>query len=428
MTTAGIVVLVLLGAALGAAMVLWFGDRRRTGEDSVVEAVRAELAAQQQVTMDELARRHRDDLQQAMDALLQLGGEQLDARVRSGAATLESRKELIDAELGRLGTTLEQVVELVRSLDAERASQLGQVSERLGQVSREHARLASATGALREALTSSQVRGQWGERLAVDVLNAAGFVEGVNYRTQTTTPSGSRPDITFLLPGDQLLHMDVKFPLANYLAMLEADAASDRERHRQAFLRDVRARVRELAERDYVDPANGTLDCVLLFLPNEQVYGFVHEHDPRLLDDALADKVVICAPSTLFATLAVIRQAVDRFAFERTSDEMLQLLAGFATQWDRFVDAMDKVGRGLATTQRAYDALSGTRRAQLERQLDRVEELRGQRGVEAVLAASTTPRLVALRGDDAPDPTPPSSDDKALWDAAASGTHGTNAR
>ncbi|MFW5933845.1 MAG: DNA recombination protein RmuC, partial [Actinomycetota bacterium] len=125
-------------------------------------------------------------------------------------------------------------------------------------------------------------------------------------------------------------------------------------------------------------------------------------HDPTLLDDALARKVVLCSPTTLFAVLAVIRQAVDRVALERVSDEILQLLAGFADQWERFVAAMDKVGRGLETTTRAYEALATTRRGQLEKQLQRIDELRRDRGVEAVVTASTRPRLVAL-GDDAPD-------------------------
>lgn len=405
MGTTGTLLLVVLAAGIGAAATMVVARRDASGK--VLAALRAELAEHQRTTVSQVAESHRGDLERAIDALLQVSGEQLDARVRSGAATLESRKELIDAELARMGTTLEQVTQLVRTLDAERATQFGRVTEQLGQVTRGNAELASTTGALREALTASQVRGQWGERMATDVLRAAGFVEGVNYRTQVTTPSGSRPDVTFLLPGDQVLHMDVKFPLNNYLAMLEAEGDTDRVSCRAAFLKDVRARVKELADRDYIDPSSGTLDCVLMFLPNEQVYGFVHEHDATLLDDALARKVVLCSPSTLFATLAVIRQAVDNFALERTSDEILQLLAGFAGQWDRFTAAMDKVGRGLETTQRAYDAVTGTRRNQLEKQLDRIEELRSHRGVEAVLARDATPRLVALHdqrptGDDLP--------------------------
>ena len=331
------------------------------------------------------------------EQLVALVAEQVRAQLDTGAAHLDSRKELIDAELARVGATLEKVTGLVQRLDNDRAGQFGAVSEQLQHVAQTHGELTRTTGALREALASSQVRGQWGERMAEDVLRAAGFMEGVNYRTQVTTRSGTRPDLTFLLPHDQVVHMDVKFPLGHYLEMLEATSPGEREASRKAFLRSVRDRVKELDGRGYIDPQDGTLDCVLLFIPNEQVYGFVHEHDPRLLDDALAQKVVLCSPTTLFAVLAVIRRSVESFALARTSDEILQLLAGFGDQWHRFTEAMEKVGRGLQTTQKAYDALASTRRNQLERQLDRVEELRSRRGVEVALTEDAGGRLVPIR-------------------------------
>ncbi|MFO7959512.1 MAG: DNA recombination protein RmuC [Nitriliruptoraceae bacterium] len=336
------------------------------------------------------------ELQRAVDTLVTVAGEQLDARTRTGAAHLDTRKELIDAELERMRAVLAEVTGLVQRIDAERAGQLGQVSAQLAGVARSHAELGRTTATLTQALTNAQARGQWGERMAEDVLRAAGFVEGVNYRTQATTRSGSRPDVTFLLPGDRVVHMDVKFPLAGYLELLDADTEVERDRARDGFLKAARARVRELAQRGYIDEQDGTLDVVLLFIPNEQVYAFLHEHDPALLDDALAQRVVLCSPSTLFAVLAVLRQAVDSFALERASDEILQLLAGFADQWGRFTDQLDKLGRGLDTTQRAYEALAGTRRTQLERQLDRVEELRSQRGVAAVVAEDQRAPIVPL--------------------------------
>jgi DNA recombination protein RmuC len=338
-----------------------------------------------------LAEQHRRDLGEAIDTLLAIAGERLDAHARSGAAHLDGRKELIDAELTRMGETLRQVTTTLGRLEAERAEQLGRMTEQLQGVARSHQDLARTTGALREALASSQTRGQWGERMVDDVLRAAGFVENVNYRTQVTTRSGTRPDVTFLLPRDQVVHLDVKFPLDRYLDMVDADSDQERAAHRAAFLRAVRERVKELAGRGYIDPQDGTIDGVLLFIPNEQIYAFVHEHDPELLEYALARKVVLCSPSTLFAVLAVIREAVDRVALERTSDRILELLDGFRDQWARFTDTMDKVGRGLETTQRAYDALATTRRSQLERQLDRVAELRDQR------ASEDEPTLVPLR-------------------------------
>ena len=118
-----------------------------------------------------------------------------------------------------------------------------------------------------------------------------------------------------------------------------------------------------------------SVDCVLLFIPNEQLYAFVQEHAGSLVDDALRERIVMCSPLTLFAVLAVVRQAVESFRTERTASEILDVLAGFRTQWDAFSTKMDALGRNLTTTTRAFDELAGARTRQLERQLDRIDAL-----------------------------------------------------
>ena len=115
---------------------------------------------------------------------------------------------------------------------------------------------------------------------------------------------------------------------------------------------------------------------MLLFIPNEQLYGFIQEHDGAVLDQALERKIVMCSPLTLFAVLAVVRQAVDSFRLERTTSEILEVLGTFSKQWDGFVAQMDTLGKRLESTASAYDQLVGARRRQLERQLDRIEDLR----------------------------------------------------
>jgi DNA recombination protein RmuC len=141
-------------------------------------------------------------------------------------------------------------------------------------------------------------------------------------------------------------------------------------------LKDVRSKVKELASRAYTSSDAESVDCVLLFIPNEQLYGFIQEQDAALLEHALGHRIVMCSPLTLFAVLAVVRQAVDSFSLERTTSEILDVLGSFSKQWDLFVTQMDKVGKRLESATKAYDELDGTRRRQLERQLDRIEDLR----------------------------------------------------
>ena len=265
--------------------------------------------------------------------------------------------------------------ELARLQEAVARSH-GELRQQLRATGEQTALLTTTAGALREVLASPKARGQWGERMADDVLRLAGLVEGVSYVKQRATAHGTVPDVTFLLPGERCLHLDVKFPVANYVRCLEATTDGEHAGFRDAFLKDVRARVRELDGRGYVDPAAGTLDYVLLFLPNESIYAYVHEHDPGLLDEALRRKVVLCSPLTLYAVLAVVRQAADAAALERTSGEVLAVLGTFVQEWDRFCESMDKVGRAVDAMERAYGELAGTRRRALERPLARVEELR----------------------------------------------------
>jgi DNA recombination protein RmuC len=348
---------------------------------------RPEAATPPPMSAEELARRVADEQRRlavedrdaaiavAMGQFQELNRATLESeRARTGQE-LDTKKSLIDQQLATMSGELAKVGDLVRNLESERATKLGELSGVLEQQRVHIQDLTATTQSLREALSSTKVRGQWGERMAEDVLRLAGFIEGVNYRKQHAISTGI-PDFTFLLPDDLCLHMDVKFPLDNYLRYLEADGEIDQRRTRDDFLRDVRNHVKTLAARDYIDPAGGTVDCVLLFIPNEAVYAFIQEQDSKILDEALGRKLVFCSPLTLFAVLAVVRQAVDNFRVERTSGEILARLGTFQKQWGMFTEKMDKLGRSIEATRKDYEDLTTTRRRQLERELDKIEDLR----------------------------------------------------
>jgi DNA recombination protein RmuC len=362
--TSLVLIVLAFGLGLGAAWLLLRAQRA---------AITAELRAG--------AAQDRDAaLHGAIDSVIAVANERLGAHTAEAAGSLGATQDRIATQLGSLGAELERVTAVVTALERDRARTDGALHEQLAAAGRSTAELAETTRQLREALSSSRARGQWGERMAEDVLRLAGFLEGVNYRKQRAVDGGGIPDFAFLLPEGREVRMDVKFPLDNYLRCLDATTDGEEVAHRRAFLRDVRDRVREITTRDYVDP-DATVDCVLLFIPNESLYGFIHRHDATILDDALAQKVVLCSPTTLFAVLAVIRQAMDAFTLARASDEILSLLGRFGKEWERFCDQMDTVGTHVERTARAYEALRSTRRRQLDRQLDRIEDLRAQRGL-----------------------------------------------
>jgi len=316
----------------------------------------------------------------AVDTVVSVADQQLGSRTDAGTRELALHRHAIGDRLDVMGNELARVNELVGAMQRERSLQHGELLEGLRETLRTTGELANTTNALRQALASPKARGQWGERMADDVLRAAGMIEGVNYRKQTAIAGGTIPDVTFLLPRDVLLHMDVKFPVDNYLRHLEAATDAERQTTCVAFLRDVRSRIKELANRGYADPST-TAGYVLLFIPNESVYSFIQEHDREVGDLALSQGVVLCSPFTLFAVLGVIRKAVDSALLERSADEILVALGRFSDQWTRFSDHVDKLGKQLATVQGTYDELATTRRGQLEKRLDEIDAIRTRRGL-----------------------------------------------
>jgi DNA recombination protein RmuC len=353
----------------------------------VRDAVAGALAAMREQSGAERDAAVRAALEQA--AVLsreQFGSAAKQAREQS-VAELGAKKDVIDTRLdemrSEMRTELTELGAMVKSLAETSANKFGQMDQSLRSHAEVTQMLSESARALREAIASPTARGQWGERMADDVLRLAGFVENVNYVKQTQLDGATgRPDFTFPLPKGHELYMDVKFPMAGYLRFLDATTDAERQAHRAAFLRDVRARVRELAKRDYArESARTSVDYVLMFLPNEQLTGFIHEHDPALIDDAMSQRVVMCSPLTLFAFLGVIRQAYDNFVIEQTSDQILALMGKFGVQWQKYVEQLEKVHVKFEQLDRQFEELMGPRRRQLEKPLQQLDAVRRERNL-----------------------------------------------
>lgn len=342
--------------------------QRKANIDSIIENIKASFG---NLSLDALSK--------STEEFLKLAKVRLESEREIGLKELDAKKGLIDQQLQQMTSKLEDVSNLMKELEKDRVKKFGELASQLNTASQQTAALMQTSNLLREALAGTKTRGQWGERMAEDVLRLAGFIENVNYLKQKAIDgTGSRPDFTFLLPQNLKLNMDVKFPLNNYSKFLDTDLESEKVRFRNDFLRDVKARIKEVTTKEYINPEQNTVDYVLLFIPNEQIYSFIHEQDSSILDEGLKNRVIFCSPITLFAVLAVIRQAVDNFSLEKTSNEILSLLGLFKKQWDEFLKKLELLGKRIDDTQKEYESLSTTRRRQLERPLNRLDDLRTQ--------------------------------------------------
>ena len=181
-----------------------------------------------------------------------------------------------------------------------------------------------------------------------------------------------RPDFTFHLPKGKRVNMDVKFPITHYERFLAAEDEGTRADEKKQFLTAIRGHVKAVDGRAYIDPAGGTVDYVLLFIPNESIYSFINQEDHELMDFALEKRIVLCSPLTLYAILSLIRQSVASFAVEQRAGDLQQLVQKFSEQWVKYNERVESVGKSLATTQKHFDDLNSTRTKALERPMEKI--------------------------------------------------------
>lgn len=347
--------------------------------DAALTSALHQLADQSRGDREEIARMANDLVRTATDRLNEVNEATLGSTKNEINTTLHAVNQQITGRITELSTELHRLREVNN----------GQYTS----VEKAVEALARRTENLKEVLSSAQKRGQWGERVAEDMLRAVGFIEGINYDKQTTNLEGGRPDYCFYMPPGRVLFMDVKFPLDKYEQHVSSEDEVIRSRSRAEFVAAVKGHVSALAKRNYVLNANEeAIDYVLMFVPNESISGFVHEADPTLIDWALDKKVVMCSPLTLYAFLVVIRQATDSFHTEQTAASIMQQINKFQAEWQKYGAAVDNVQASFKSLQEDIESIAqgGTRYRKLAVPVREIEKMRKNQGVPA-LDASPSP-------------------------------------
>ncbi|MBF0486371.1 MAG: DNA recombination protein RmuC [Candidatus Omnitrophica bacterium] len=310
-----------------------------------------------------------------IEELLRSARDQFLSDRTKDAVDQESRRQALEGAVRSLEVRLKDYESLLRQWEADRERKFGQLEQELTSAAQATVRLQETTGKLSNVLGNVKLRGQWGERMAEDIISFSGLLENVSYIKQTAqASSATRPDFIFLLPNGERVNMDVKFPLDNYLKMSNASTDIEREAAKKEFLKNVRARISEIKGREYINPHENTLDFVLLFIPNEQVFALIHELEPGIMDEALKEKVVLCSPFTLYAMLAVIRQAHENFRFEKDVKKILSHIDLFVKHFETFKVRFEDVGALIAKLDQKYAELRDVSFKNIDTKVRHIEE------------------------------------------------------
>jgi DNA recombination protein RmuC len=360
---------VLLGAAIGflyarsrqAAAAAELTGRARAAEERAQAALdRAALADGQ------LGQRFEALSAQALDAsarrFIEMAEGRLTAANVAAAGELEARRAAVDHLVGPLRETLARLEAQLRESDADRLRSHAALAEQVTIARRSSEELRAQTQALVTALRRPEARGRWGEMQLRRVVELAGMSARCDFEEQvsvTTDQGAQRPDMVIRLAGGKNIVVDSKVSLAAYLEAAETPDADVRAARLRAHARHLRDHVDKLAAKSYWSVLSPAPEFVVLFIPGEAFLAPALEHDPALLEHAMARRVHIATPTTLVSLLRTAQYAWQQAALSENARAVFDLGRELYERIGRLGGQVDKVGKALTSAVAAYNQTVG---------------------------------------------------------------------
>jgi DNA recombination protein RmuC len=206
---------------------------------------------------------------------------------------------------------------------------------------------------LKKALNNIKTRGLWGEIQLGSLLDQ--ILSPEQYEKNVITKEGSKERVEYAikLPGRNenkvvYLPIDAKFPLESYYKLLDACDKGDKELIKK-FKSDLEIIIKNAAkdiQQKYIDPPN-TTDFGIMFLPSESLYVEVLKI-PGLIEEIQSNnRIIIAGPTTLAGLLNSLQMIFLAIAVEKRSSEILALFNEIKTQFNHFVNLLEKASKKL---------------------------------------------------------------------------------
>lgn len=397
----------------------------RRASDLAAQAERERALAVQQARLDAEAgaRLLREELAAAETRV-----QGLEDRLRDAQESARQRSELdreeqrVLQQLAPLRDGLGKLERTVTTLEQQRATQHGELTEQLRQAARAEEKLRGTAESLAAALRSNNTRGLWGETQLRRIIEAAGMLEHVDFEVQqqlTTERGAARPDLVVHLPGGKSIAIDAKVPFDTYLEaqhLGESASSTDEasasesgaaaEARRRALLakhaKTLREHIVALSNRDYWSALPDSPELVVAFVPSESLLSSALDTDPLLLEYAFERRVALASPVSLWAILKSIAHSWRQESLTTEARTLFDLGRELHSRIGRTASHLDKLGRTLSRGVQDYNAYIGSLERQVLPTARKIGALNGDKiGIEPAQLEDAVRPLVApeLRPD-----------------------------
>jgi DNA recombination protein RmuC len=321
-------------------------------------------------------------MEEIMPEVLKNANEQL---ILMADQKLGSEKKEIKTDLENKRMEIERLVKVIqedlkeskKSLDESEKERIGSfraLKSQLEEYSKVTNQLSTTTENLKNLLSNNQLRGQFGEQVAEGLLQMSGFVKGVDYEfNKGQSESETRPDFCIYLPDKTRINVDAKFPYANLQKMTEVESKEEKENYRKRFERDVKEKIKQVTNRDYINPDDNTVDFVILFIPNEMIFSYIYDKLNDVWQEGMEKKVILAGPFSFTAILRMVKQAYENFTYQKNIREVISHVRSFEKEFQKFSEEFVKIGERIKSLDKKYGEVSGTRMNQLNKRVERIK-------------------------------------------------------
>ncbi|MGZ9114296.1 MAG: DNA recombination protein RmuC [Brevundimonas sp.] len=278
-------------------------------------------------------------------------------------------RERMEAQLKPVAETLLKFQEHVAALEKTRNEETGGLKEQLAQLMTASTATRDEARRLTEALRGNTGRrGRWGEQTCRNVLEAAGMAGRFDFEEQSSSVDDAgrqqRPDFVVRLPGGGMFVIDAKVSLA-----FGDEADGDEEAQaKAASLRtaaSMKTHVRQLSSKAYQDQFKPSPDFVAMFVPGDAFLCAALDHEPDLMTMAMASRVVIVTPTTLFALCKAVAYGWRAEEQARNAEDVAKLGKELYKRLSVMGGHAAAVGRALDTAVGKYNQFVGSLESQV---------------------------------------------------------------
>ena len=369
-----VVLIGIAAAAAGAMLAFWFtrsAAQRQLAEERAALAAELATAKRDNDWLSGQIERERQALGTLRDAFQSLAADALNsnrsafldlARAsfegfrKEAALQYDSRQKAIDGLVQPIAETLKKVDVKLAEAERERVDAYARLAERVSA-------LGSTADSLSRALRTPAVRGRWGEMQLRRVVEIAGMLQRCDFDEQPPLQGDNgrlRPDLIVHLPGDKQIVVDAKSPLEAFLDAQEAPDEEERAVRLQAHARQVRDHMDRLGNKAYWEALATSPEFVVMFLPGETLFSAALQHDVRLIEYGLNQRVLLASPITLIALLTTIAHSWRQDALTENFREVAALGKDLYDRLATFAGHLNEVRKKLDGAVQSYNQAAGS--------------------------------------------------------------------